>query len=223
MPRIAKSVITNVPYHVTQRGNRQQDVFFNADDRKRFLNWLSMYAARFRFDIQAYCLMSNHIHLVGFPRKPDSMARTMKIVQVRHAKAINRDKGWQGHLWQRRYFAAAMDESHMWLAIRYVEQNPVRAGIVAKAEDYIWSSAGYHCGLRDDDPVVKHDKRILTMFDNWSKILRDIPSKENVELLQRRTRTGIPCGDDKFLRRMSKRTGHQYTEREQGRPRKAGV
>ena len=141
MPRTARIVIPDVPYHVTQRGNRRQDVFFSIVDRKRYLEWLVKYSRHHRFDILAYCLMTNHVHIVGIPRYATSMARLLHIVNLRHTQSVNQEQGWNGVLWQGRYFSSPLDDVHLWACIRYVEQNPVRMGIVSKAEDYIWSSA----------------------------------------------------------------------------------
>jgi putative transposase len=218
MPRIARTVIPNIPYHLTQRGNNRQDVFFTVDNRKNYLDWLAIYSSRFKFDIQAYCIMSNHVHIVGIPRYPDSMARTVQVLHVRHAQSINREKNWHGHVWHQRYFAAPLDDSYFWLAMRYVEQNPVRAGMVAKAEDYLWSSAGYHCGLRDDQ-IIKHDISTQGMFDDWITKVNEIPDDEAIECLRRRTFKGLPCGDSRFVKRISSKTGVNYTDRDRGRPR----
>jgi putative transposase len=219
MPRLARTVVPNVPYHLTQRGNRKQDVFFSLSDRKRYLNWLALYSSIYRFDIQAYCLMSNHVHIVGIPRKPYSMARTIQIVHGQHSRTVNREQGWHGHLWHSRYFATALDDRHLWLAMRYVEQNPLRAGIVSRAEDYVWSSAMFHCGLQAD-PLINQDSQILPMFDDWQKNLSDIPDDEALMMLRGRTLSGIPCGDEKFVRKISKISGQNYVKRKRGRPSK---
>jgi putative transposase len=219
MPRLPRIVITDVPHHITQRGNRRQNVFFSDADRKQYLNWLKQYSARYDLLVHGYCLMTNHVHIVATPRKADSLARTLNIVHMRHSQSVNKTQGWSGHLWQGRFFSTALDEKHLWLCMRYVEQNPVRAGIVAYAEDYIWSSAAFHCGLRDDD-VVPHGYRFGGALEDWRTILKEMPLKEDIELIQRRTHSGIPCGDKRFLSRMSRKAGVEYFERKQGRPRK---
>ncbi|MBU1023262.1 transposase [bacterium] len=218
MPRIARTILKNIPYHLTQRGNRQQDTFFSTDDRKRYLKWLSHYSELYGFNIVAYCLMTNHIHIVGIPQRDRGMTLTIQTVQMRHTQAVNRENGWKGHLWQSRYFSSALDDTHLWLAIRYVEQNPVRAGIVANAQDYIWSSAACHCGLRPD-PVLSDLPELSDAFDGWDEILKEVPDNESIEKLRKRTYAGIPCGDEKFLKRISKRTGRQINVREPGSPR----
>jgi putative transposase len=202
MPRQARIVIPDVPCHVTQRGNNGQDVFFSANDRKRYLKWIIQYSSRYEFDILAYCLMTNHIHFVGIPRKLDSIARTFQVVQMMHTQSVNKAKGKEGHLWHSPYGCTLMDEKHMWLAIRYVEQNPVRAGIVDHAFDYPYSSAMAHSGL-SDDPVLAQGINLPGAFDDWMEILEEVPDKESTEFIRTCTMRGIPCGDKNFAKRIS--------------------
>ena len=220
MPRAARIVMPGVPYHVTSRGNRRQDVFFSADDRKRYLHSLAKYSKHHGFDIYAYCLMTNHMHIVGLPRDDTSMAKTLHIVNLRHTQAVNRKQGWNGVLWQGRYFSTPLDEAHLWVCVRYVEQNPIRAGIVAKAEDYLWSSASCHCGLRDDPVLVSPRNRFGGKLDEWRKILSEVPKPEIVARIRRGTQTGVPCGDDSFMQKVSRFVGREIKDRPRGRPRK---
>ncbi len=144
MPRAARFVLSGVPHHITQRGNRRCQVFFSDADRRTYLAWLQSDAKHHGLEVLAYCLMTNHVHLVAVPAGPHSMERALRHLHMRYAQRINRMKDWKGHVWQGRYFSAALDESYFWAAIRYVEQNPVRAGLVSRAEDYPWSSARAH-------------------------------------------------------------------------------
>ena len=216
MPRIARTIVSNIPYHVTQRGNRKQDIFFSSDDRKRYLDWLFLYSSIYRFDILAYCLMTNHVHIVGIPRKSDSMSRTIQTVHMRHTQAVNRERSWTGHLWHSRYFSTALDNSYLWQAIRYVEQNPVRAGLVRKSEEYPWSSAMYHCGLEEHSRIIFEDDEYKSMFDDWRTYLAEVPDDEALAVLRRRTMTGIPCGDDRFINMISRSVGRRIVERSRG-------
>ena len=204
MSRPTRIVIPNIPYHVTQRGNQARDVFFHPNDRKRYLEKLTSYSNRFGFDIQAYCLMSNHIHLLGIPRNKNSIAKTMQVVQSNHTRTINLSQGWTGNLWQQRYSASALNIPHMWNTLRYIEQNPVRAGIVLKCEDYIWSSAASHCGIRDD-ALINTDPRYSDMFDNWHEIVNQVLDDETLEDIRYRTRKGFPCGERRLIKVISKK------------------
>ena len=105
MPRLARSVFAQVPHHITQRGNRRDPVFFDDEDRHAYLNWLSEYASKNEVEVLAYCLMTNHIHLVAVPRTEDSLQQTLKPLHMRYAQHINRSHGWKGHLWQGRFFS----------------------------------------------------------------------------------------------------------------------
>jgi putative transposase len=153
MPRLARTVCARVPHHITQRGNRREAVFFADDDYRAYLAWLKDYAEQHAVEILAYCLMTNHIHLVVVPASEDGLEKLLKPLHMRYAQRVNRTRGWKGHLWQGRFFSSALDEDYLWAAVRYVERNPVRARMVRKAENYRWSSASAHCGLRTD-PVL---------------------------------------------------------------------
>jgi putative transposase len=220
MPRIARIVFTDVPYHITQRGSRRQDVFFTASDRKAYLEWMRQYSNRYDLEILAYCLMTNHVHIIATPRKPDSMARTINVVHMRHAQNINKIHGWDGHLWKGRFFSTALDERHLWLCLRYIEQNPVYAGLVKKAQDYPWSSAAAHCGLQDD-PLLTPGTGFDIELEEWDDVLREVIDRHVVDFIKKRTHAGLPCGDRKFLVKMGKIAGLDFLEKKSGRPSKS--
>ncbi len=128
MPRIARTVFAELPHHVTQRGNRRENVFFTEQDRKTYLERLTEYCRDHEVEILAYCLMTNHVHLIAAPRHEDGLHRVFKPVHMRYAQYVNRQHGWSGHLWQGRFFSSVPDEAFLWFCVRYVERNPVRAG-----------------------------------------------------------------------------------------------
>jgi putative transposase len=214
MSRPPRIIIPNIPYHVTQRGNLDRDVFYRPDDRKIYLERLACYSRSFRFDIQAYCLMNNHIHVIGIPRFEDSISRTVQVIQAIHTKHINKCHGWSGNLWQQHHSALPMDISHFWNALRYVEQNPVRAGILEICEDYPYSSAAFHCGLRDDN-ILNPDKNYTEMFDDWREQVNQLLDNETLEYLRLRTSKGLPYGDKKFLDKISRKR-KQYLSKKKG-------
>lgn len=146
MPRLARTVFAGIPHHITQRGNRRENVFFTDDDRHLYLKWLTEYCERHQVEVLAYCLMTNHVHLVLVPSTETGLQQVLKPLHMRYAQHVNRCRGWKGHVWQGRYFSSPLDESYTWAAIRYVERNPIRARMVRKAERYRWSSAAGHCG-----------------------------------------------------------------------------
>jgi putative transposase len=221
MPRTARTVIPGLPYHVTQRGNRRQDVFFSDDDRRRYLAWLKDYSERYGLEILAYCLMSNHVHYASIPREHDAMARTLQIVHTRHSQAINDELGWSGHLWQGRFFSTALDEAHLWTAVRYIERNPVRAGLVSHASEYPWSSAAFHLGLRRDR-IINTSSEWGSPIEGWQEALAENEDDSELELLRERTWRGFPCGDEEFVARIAEQLGHDLVLRPRGRPKILG-
>lgn len=222
MPRLARSVCAQVPHHITQRGNRREQVFFTDEDRQAYLGWLKEYAEKHEVDILAYCLMTNHIHLVAVPRTEDGLQQTLKPLHMRYAQRINRTRGWKGHLWQGRFFSSALDEAYLWAAIRYVERNPVRARLVRKAENYRWSSAAAHCRLVHDDVLTTNSswRKQFEAIGDWSAWLAQRDEPQELEVLRRNADKGLPCGSEKFIRKLEKLTGRGLHYRPQGRPRK---
>ena len=129
MPRLARIVIPGAAHHVVQRGNNRQDVFFVDDDRRAYLALPAEYSRRYDVRVLGWCLMSNHVHLIVRPGKADSLAKGIGRTHFRYAQYINRLHGRSGHLWEGRFHTCALDEEHFRTAMRYVEQNPVRARI----------------------------------------------------------------------------------------------
>lgn len=140
---------------------------------------------------------------------------------MRYAQYINKAKGWKGHLWQGRFFSSALDEVYLWSAIRYIEQNPVRAGMVNNAEDYLWSSAAAHCGIRKESLLKElTDVEKAVSVEEWSKWL-SLPEKEDkVNIIRRNIEKGLPCGSENFIEHLEKQINRRLRYRPQGRPKK---
>lgn len=222
MPRQSRHVSAGIPHHITQRGNRREDVFFTEEDRQAYLNWLSDYAQKYDVEILAYCLMTNHIHIVAVPSTEEGLQQVFKPLHMRYAQRVNRARGWKGHVWQGRYFSAPLDEAYLWAAIRYVERNPVRAKLVRKAENYLWSSAAAHCGLKEDKLLTTKStwRKEFESIGDWSSWLAEGDEPEELEVLRRNVERGLPCGSEKFIEKLEKMTGRVLRFRSQGRPRK---
>ena len=173
MARLARIVIPHVAHHVTQRGNRRLPVFFSDDDRLAYLSLLADYARTTDTRCLAWCLMDNHVHLILVPQHPDSLRAMLGEAHRRYTRAINFREGWRGHLFQARFASYPMDNAHLMIAIRYVEQNPVAAGVVDDAADWRWSSARSHIANQraSDDPLT--DVAALSRHvPNWRAMLR---------------------------------------------------
>jgi putative transposase len=208
-----------MPHHVTQRGNRRDDVFFCDADRQRFLQLLLEYSGKHGLSTLAYCLMTNHVHLVCVPQAASSLSGTFKPVNLRYAQHVNWTQRLGGRLWQGRFFSCALDERHLRTAVRYVERNPVRARMVRKAERYAWSSAAAHCGSRADPLLSPLPPGDWPAPSEWAAWLAQGDEERAVTVLRQCTRTGRPAGDKSFVARLESLLGRRLWPRPAGRPR----
>ena len=202
---------------MTQRGNHRDRVFFSDGDPEAYLSLLHAFARRHELAVIAYCLMPNHVHLVVVPNRKDSIERTLRAVHGQYAQRANRMRQTSGHLWQGRFHASALDDRHFLNAIRYVELNPVRAGLVAKAIDYAWSSAAAHSGLRADPLLEPLDRsHVLRGILNWAAWLDEGVPDDCRSALQSRERRNLPCGSDEFVAALEKSAGRSLGFRKRG-------
>lgn len=153
MVRIARVVAPGIPHHITQRGNRRQATFFEVDDYRAYLALMGEWCRRCRVDVWAHCLMPNHVHLIAVPSTEDGFRRAIGEAHRRYTRRVNFREGWRGHLWQGRFASYPLDEAHLVAAARYVEQNPVKAGLAERAWGYPWSSAAAHV-VGENDTLV---------------------------------------------------------------------
>lgn len=197
-------------------------MFFTDEDYKLFLTWLKEYCHKHEVDILAYCLMTNHMHLVAVPAKGEGLERVLRPLHMKYAQRINREKGWKGHLWQGRYFSSPLDDEYLWVAIRYIESNPVRARMVRKAEDYRWSSAAGHCKLIEDEVLTRRSEwwERFEEIGDWRKWLAEGEDRDKVEIIRRNTYKGLPSGSEKFVKIFERIAGRVLHYRPIGRPKK---
>ena len=197
MSRLARVVIPGLPHHVTQRGNRRQPVFFTPEDRLLYLEILREQTKRFEVAIHAYCLMDNHVHVIATPSSPHGLAQGIGETHRRYTRAVNFREGWRGYLWQGRFFSVPLDTPRIVAAFRYVERNPVRAKLVARAEDYRWSSARYHVSGAPDPVLTPH--AVQQEIHDWAALLAPKETKASLATFRRHTTTGRPLGDKAFV------------------------
>ena len=217
MPRISRVIAVGYPHHITQRGNYRQAVFVEANDYTHYLHWLAQFSFKFGMEIWAYCLMPNHVHLVGVPKRADSLSRTFHTVHMRYARYFNGKRNAVGHLWQGRFFSCAMDERHVSAAVRYIEMNPVRSGLVESPHDYPWSSAKSHVsGVRNY--VLSGDCFLTETVADWRQYLGMDQDSEAEAAVVRATNTGRPCGKADFIQQMERHLGRKLTFLSRGRP-----
>jgi len=192
-------VVPGVAHHVTQRGTGRQLVFYTRGDRVSYLQLLKENSERAGLKILAYCLMPNHIHLIAVPGEEDSLAVALRRAHGRYAQYFNARKLRSGHLWQNRFYSCPMDEPHLWTAIRYVEMNPVRAGLAARPEEYGWSSAAAHIEGSDSRHVV--DMGFWGESGGvarWRQLLEAGEQEAELVRLRHATYAGKPLGSKEF-------------------------
>ena len=217
MPRIARVVVPDVPHHLTQRGNYQQIVFRDKDDREQYLVWIKEYKDKCGLKIWAYCLMDNHVHFIVVPQSPDSMARTFNQAHMRYSQYFNRKMGRRGHLWQGRFYSCPLDEAHLYAAVRYAERNSVRAGLVERGEDYPWSSALSHVE-RIDNPILSNDLPLLKEIPDWRQYLSAPDEEVMLKQIRSATSNGRPIGSESFVMRVEELLGRELRAKPIGRP-----
>ena len=214
MARLARVVAAGVPHHVTQRGNRRQQTFFSDGDYAFYRALLAEGCAKADVEVWGYCLMPNHVHLILTPRDPDGLRAALGETHRRYSQRINQREGWRGYLWQGRFASVAMDERHLMTCARYVEMNPVRAKLVARPEDWPWSSAAAHLTGRSDGLVKAAP--LLNRTPDWRGLLDRDLSQEDYDAIRRGERTGRPLGAEPFLESLEGALGRSLRPQKRG-------
>ncbi len=214
MARLARIVVPFVPHLVTQRGNRRQPVFFAEADYRAYLDLLAEYTRAAGVAVWAWCLMPNHVHLLLVPSDPDGLRAALGEAHRRYSRAVNFREGWRGYLWQGRFASCPLDESHTMAAARYIELNPVRAGLAAHSRDWPWSSASAHLGGGPDG--VTDVAALGGRVGDWARFLADGLNDDQIEAIRRGERTGRPLGDPVFIDRLETATGRRLAPRKPG-------
>jgi putative transposase len=218
MPRIARIIAPGYPHHVTQRGNNRTTVFFDDQDRQTYLKLLSKYSESFSLQVWAYCLMDNHVHLLVVPERGDSLARGIGLTNQVYTQYLNRKLKKSGRIWQNRFFSCLIDhQEYLWAVARYIEQNPVKAGLVIKAEDYCWSSAKAHLLAAVDEILWSPSWLDGSERGNYSDFLSGVDGDVEIQL-RKATQAGLPFGSDGFIDAMESRFCTMLRSRKPGRP-----
>ncbi len=168
-----------------------------------------------------YCLMSNHVHLIAVPHTPEALAQALKQAHGRYATYCNARRASSGHVWQGRFYSCPLDEAHLWEALRYVELNPVRANMVASAEQWGWSSGRVHCGTSSASAILEmgHWAKRWTVIE-WQRFLAEGTSESEASALRQCTHTGRPLGKEEFVAQLEKATLRPLTPQKGARPKK---
>lgn len=215
IPRFPRLVVPEYPHHVTQRGVRKQTTFFDDADYRAYLGLAAELTKEHGVAVWAYCLMPNHVHAIVVPQQREGLSRLFAALHRRYARRTNARHDWVGHLWQKRFYSVVMDEAHVVSAMRYVELNPVRAGLCQRPEEWRWSSAGANLGLRED-PLVSHSSSTNLIAD-WTAYLGAPEDIDFVKRLRCQTETGRPEGSEAFVSAIESKTGRLVRRQRAGR------
>ena len=175
---------------------------------------MAEWCREYKVDVWAYCLMPNHVHMIVVPETEDGLRRAIGEAHRRYTRYINFREGWRGHLWQGRFSSFPMDERYLLAAVRYVELNPVRAGLSEKAEDYKWSSARSHISGKDDE-LIKASP-LIEIIKDWQTFLFMGITDKKAEDIRRHEHTGRPLGSDSFMEELEKTLNRVLRRRKPG-------
>ena len=221
MTRLARVVAVGLPRHVTQRGNARQYILHSDADRTVYLDLLRQNIEQHNLALIGYCLMSNHVHLITVPPKASVLGLALKDTHGRYASYWNAIHHSRGHVWEGRYYSCPLDETHLWKALRYTELNPVRAGLVAKAESWAWSSATAHCAtLPADGYLAMEQWQTRWSPCSWRGYLSAGENESELSAIRQCTHAGRPLGAAEFIGALEQQTQRHLAPQRRGRLRK---
>ncbi|MBW2599856.1 MAG: transposase [Deltaproteobacteria bacterium] len=216
MPRIARGLADGFVYHVINRGNGRQEIFHKDGDYQAFVNLMIEAKTRYSIKMLAYCLMPNHFHMVLIPLRAEDLSRCMQWLMTSHVRRYHTHYGTSGHVWQGRFKSFIIqNDSHLLTVLRYVEGNPVRAGLVDSAKDWLWSSHKETSGVKS---CLLIDEIPVELPDDWGKYVDTPLIEKELERLRQGVNRQAPYGSPDWQIRISKEHGLGSTLRPRGRP-----
>jgi len=225
MPRRARMYIPGLPYHIVQRGNNRQCCFHDDEDREFYLHLWQQVSRRYGVRVHAYCLMSNHVHFLLTPLNRDAVSNTTRVVGSRYARHINLRHERTGTLWEGRHRASVVQsERYLMTCYRYIELNPVRAGMVRDAGDYAWSSHRANaCGpwdwLEPHPLFISLGQDEAAQRRAYTTLFAEQLGEAELSLLRESIFYSQPLGDDAFRQQLIRRYGVRLGQMGAGRPR----
>ena len=228
MPRKPRFFLPDIPAHIVQRGHSRAPVFFEDQDYRAYLNWLTEAANRYECEIHAYVLMTNHIHILATPKEKQSISRMMQYIGRRYVPYINNTYGKSGSIWEGRYKASLIhDEQYLLTCMRYIELNPVRANMTKTPGQYRWSS--YHANAlgADNELLIAHSLYLklgstgASRFEAYKSLFNGHIDKEELKEIRAAYQTGTPLGNESFKERIECKLKTKVGQARRGRPKRA--
>jgi len=225
MPRATRFYVPGVPCHVIQRGNNRAPCFFADRDRRLYLDWLQEAGAKFGCSVHAYVLMTNHVHLLMTPKWFASISLAMQSLGRRYVRYVNQVYGRSGTLWEGRYKASVIDsEAYFFACARYIELNPVRAGLAPGPGDYRWSSYA-RTGTGASDPLVAEHPLYQGLGNSdaarqlaYRELFRESLDPAQLEAIRSAVQLSRPLGDERFKAALERQLRRSISYRHPGRP-----
>jgi putative transposase len=220
MPRIARVVAEGYLHHVVQRGNNRENIFFDKSDKEKYLCLLKKYSDKWKSSILAYCLMTNHVHLLIRPHEELSLWKMMQGITLCYTQYVNRKYKRTGRLWESRYHSCVVDnDKYLWSVAKYIEQNPIRAKMVTTVEEYKYSSARSHLeGFKNE--ILSEELFDENQRSDYAEFIRVNIPEEDMKEIRRFTRTGRPLGSEQFVSGMEAIFQREFFLKSPGRPKK---
>ena len=221
MPRIARIIAPNYPHHITQRGNNRSDVFFDDEDKTKYLSLLKYYSEKCSVDIWAYCLMNNHVHILAVPAERGSLSHCIGRTNLLYTQHVNLKYKRSGLLWQNRFFSTIVDtEAFLWAVVRYIEQNPVKSSLVTLPQDYPWSSCWVNITGQKNQFITVQGWLEETERESYRIFLmQKDPALDNK--IRMNTSTGRPLGGEDFVAGLENQLCRKLLPGRAGRPTKS--
>lgn len=226
MPRRTRMYLPGLPYHLTQRGNNREACFIEPDNYQYYLELWQEVARRYGVAVHAYCLMTNHIHFLVTPQSPTAISNTMKVVGSRYARYINLRYKRTGTVWEGRHYSSLIQsEKYLLICHRYIELNPVRAGMVVRPEEYRWSSYGANA-WGDESLLMPHEEYLMLGLDIESRchayreLFQHQLGEADLHRVRKAAHYSQPVGDDRFRQQIEQQYGIKLGQAKRGRPKK---
>ena len=227
MPRKPRYYLPEIPCHIIQRGNNRQASFYADDDYRFYLQCLSESAKRYQCAIHAYVLMTNHVHLLMTPATGAGISRVMQSVGRRYVQYINYTYKRTGTLWEGRHKASLIQRRHYLLkCYRYIELNPVRAGMVDQPGEYRWSSYRSNAEGRANPLITAHPEYLLLgataaeRQDAYRDLFKSHMDSNEIKEIRRAITHDVPLGNERFREEIEAMLGRRIQDKRRGRPKK---
>lgn len=230
MPRRPRMYLPNFTYHVVQRGNNREACFLSEECFQFYLDVLKTALHRYNVALHAFCLMTNHVHLLMTPVCKQGISNVMKLVGSRYAYFVNKTYNRSGTLWEGRHKASAIDaENYLLKCYRYIELNPVVADMVSRPEEYRWSSYHYNAWGDKSDVLTPHQDYLQLNINDvtgrqyrYRELFKINLAEEDLHAFRRAAHYSVPVGSDRFIAQIEEKTGQKVGYSQRGRPKAIG-